>query len=47
MNLPRPENTIAKGDKTHLWDVQLDDEVVMKAKQEISSILNDNLKVVE
>jgi len=35
-NLPRPENTIARSDKNHLWDVQSDDEIVVKAKAQIS-----------
>ena len=35
-NLPRPENTIARSDKMHLWDVQPDDEIVTKAKAKIS-----------
>jgi len=35
-NLPRPENTIARSDKMHLWDVQLEDELVSKAKTQIS-----------
>ena len=26
-NLPRPENTIARSDKMHLWDVKIDDEL--------------------
>jgi hypothetical protein len=32
-NLPRPENTIARSDKMHLWDVKIDDELVTKAKE--------------
>lgn len=35
-NLPRPENTISKSDKMHLWDVPADDELVDKAKTKIS-----------
>jgi len=45
-NLPRPETTIAKSDKTHLWDVQIEDEIVIKAKEKISETLKDNLEVV-
>jgi len=45
-NLPRPENTIARSDKMHLWDVQIDDEIVIKAKDKISETLRENLEVV-
>ena len=45
-NLPRPENTIARSDKMHLWDVQIDDEIVIKAKEKISETLRENLEVV-
>jgi hypothetical protein len=38
-NLPRPENTIARSDKMHLWDVQIDDELVVNAKALISETL--------
>ena len=31
-NLPRPENTIQRSDKQHLWDVPANDEIVEKAK---------------
>jgi hypothetical protein len=46
-NLPRPENTIARSDKMHLWDVQLEDELVSKAKTEISATLSENLEVIQ
>ena len=46
-NLPRPENTIARSDKMHLWDVQVDDELVTKAKTKISETLSENLKIVQ
>jgi hypothetical protein len=45
-NLPRPENTIARSDKMHLWDVQVDDELVTKAKAKISETLSENLEIV-
>ena len=31
----------------HLWDVQLDDEVVKNAKAAISSTLRENLEVIQ
>lgn len=46
-SLPRPENTIARSDKTHLWDIQADDEIVLKAKAQISETLRDNLEIVK
>jgi len=45
-NLPRPENTIARSDKMHLWDVQKEDELVSKSKAKISETLKENLDVV-
>lgn len=46
-NLPRPENTIARGDKMHLWTVPDDDEVAEDAKRTVSVIIEENRKVVE
>ena len=46
-NLPRPENTIARGDKAHLWTVPDDDEVAEDAKRTISAIIEENRTVVE
>ena len=46
-NLPRPENTIARSDKMHLWDVGTEDEIVHKAKSQISETLHENLEVVK
>lgn len=46
-NLPRPENTIARSDKMHLWDVKIDDELVIKAKEKISETLKENLETVK
>jgi Ni,Fe-hydrogenase maturation factor len=46
-NLPRPENTIARSDKMHLWDVQIDDKLVTDAKFEISETLKENIDVIE
>ena len=31
----------------HLWDIQVDDELVSKAKAKISQTLDENLKVVQ
>jgi hypothetical protein len=45
-NLPRPENTIARGDKMHLWTVPDDDEVAEDAKRTVSVIIEENRKVV-
>ena len=47
MNLPRPENTIARSDKMHLWDVPIDDELVRNAQSEIQEILEHNLNAAE
>jgi 16S rRNA G966 N2-methylase RsmD len=38
-NLPRPENTIQRSDKQHLWDVPANDEIVEKAKSTISETI--------
>jgi hypothetical protein len=46
-NLPRPENTIARSDKNHLWDIQPDDEIVITAKAQISETLQENLEIVK
>jgi hypothetical protein len=46
-NLPRPENTIARSDKMHLWDVPANDELVEKAKATISQTLSENLEIVK
>jgi len=46
-NIPRPENSITKSDKQHLWDVQYDDELVINSKAKISETLSENLKIVE
>ena len=46
-SLPRPENTIARADKMHLWAVQKDDEIVKIAKNQIEVIIEQNINVVE
>jgi len=46
-HIPRPENTIARSEKLHLWHVPEDDELVTTAKKEISEILESNMTIVE
>ncbi len=38
-NLPRPENSIARADKMHLWEVSQEDDMVKKAEMKIEEIL--------
>jgi len=45
--LPRPENTIARSEKLHLWHVLDDDDLVRNAKNEIQEILEQNMGIVE
>jgi len=47
MNLPRPENTIARSDKMHLWPVEKDDEIVQIATGKISETIKENLDTVK
>ena len=44
-NIPRADTQIANSDKTHLWEIRQDDEIVVNAKTEISQILLENLQV--
>ena len=44
-NLPRPENTIARADKMHLWAVPTDDEIVKIALNKIEAIVEENNNV--
>jgi hypothetical protein len=46
-HIPRPENTIARSEKLHLWHVPDEDELVKNAKLEIMEILEKNMAVVE
>lgn len=46
-NLPRPENTIARSDKMHLWPVGEDDEIVQIATSKISETIKENLDTVK
>ncbi len=46
-NLPRPENTIARSDKMHLWEVLIEDDLVRNAQNEIHEILEKNIDTVE
>ena len=44
-NIPRADTQIANSDKTHLWEIRQDDEMVVNAKAEISQILLENLQI--
>jgi len=44
-NIPRADNQIANSDKTHLWEIRLDDEIVVAARDEINQILLDKLQI--
>ena len=44
LNFPRPENTIARSSKSHIWQIPDDDEVVLAVKEEIERIISKNLK---
>ena len=44
-NIPRADTQIANSDKTHLWEIRQDDEMVVDAKREISQILVENLTI--
>ncbi|MBK8156613.1 MAG: hypothetical protein IPK55_11745 [Streptococcus sp.] len=46
-NLPRPENSIARADKMHLWEVPTEDDIVKNAEFKIEEILNGNLNAIE
>ena len=43
--IPRADTQIANSDKTHLWDIKINDELVLNAEEEIKQILLENLKV--
>ena len=43
-SIPRADTQIANSDKTHLWDIKLEDEIVLKAKEEVQQILLENLQ---
>jgi hypothetical protein len=44
-NIPRADTQIANSDKTHLWEIRQDDEIVINAKAEIQQILLENLQI--
>jgi hypothetical protein len=46
-NLPRAETTFTKTDRMHLWEVKPDDELVINAKNKISTTIRDNLETVK
>ena len=38
-HIPRADTQIANTDKSHLWDIQEDDQIVIAAQKEITEIL--------
>lgn len=46
-NLPRAETTFTKTDRMYLWEVKPDDELVINAKNKISTTIRDNLETVK
>ena len=42
-NIPRADTQIANSLKTHLWDFDKRDVVVIDAKKEITRILDENI----
>ena len=46
-NFPRPENNIARSDKTNLWSIPFDDVVYCDVKANIEHILDSNLRNIE
>ena len=44
-SIPRADTQIANSEKTHLWDIKLEDEIVINAKEEVQQILLENLQV--
>jgi hypothetical protein len=46
-HIPRADTQIANTDKSHLWDIQEDDQIVLVAKKEITDILQENLAATE
>lgn len=46
-NIPRADNQIANSDKTHLWEIRQEDEIVVAAKDEIGQILLENLTIAQ
>jgi len=43
--IPRADTQIANSDKTHLWEIRQDDEIVINARNEINQILFENLQI--
>ena len=46
-NLPRPENTISRSDKQHLWQVPIDDELVKHSTVDCESVIERNLALLD
>ena len=45
--MPRSENSFARSEKTKLWEVPLEDEVVKQAISKVEKVIEENLNVVE
>lgn len=45
--ISRADTQIANSSKTHLWDIEKKDEIVIKAKDEIKKILDENLEITK
>lgn len=44
-NIPRADTQIANSSKTKLWDIERSDVIVVRAKDEITQIVNENVEV--
>lgn len=44
-SIPRADTQIANSSKTHLWDIEKKDVIVIKAKDEIKKIIQENIDV--
>ena len=45
--IPRADTQIANSEKVHLWEIDLEDEIVTQAQQEIREILSENLRATQ
>jgi len=46
-HIPRADTQIANTDKSHLWDIHDEDQIVIQAKKEITEILQENLAATQ
>ncbi len=46
-NFPRPENHMARAEKTKLWDIPEEDEVYSRVKREVGEIIDINIRNIE